>query len=104
MTPDYGPKATYPSTGSYPLKYSTFSQRWHAQPTVLGADPLSTTGCDASVDSFGKKVWQADRDDGANPSVHGDTCAALNFTDYNRAEAAVFAAESSGDTKISTCE
>ena len=48
-------------------------------------------------------MWQADRDDGASPSVYGDTCAALNFSDYNRVEAAAFAAESSGDTKISTC-
>ena len=101
---DFGPLAQYPDpVTSFPLRYQAFADRWHAQPTVMNtSEPLSTDGCDSTTDDFGTQIWQLDPDGGADPSVFNKMCTALNFSDYDRAQASLYKAEAGGDSMIST--
>ena len=59
LTPDYIGKS-YPTSGSYPLRYQEYADRWHSQPTFLNSgDGKLIDGCDNTTDDFGKLIWQA---------------------------------------------
>ena len=93
VTPNYGPGSS--------KTYERLSVAWHGQTPQVGT-PTRTdlNGCDDATDARGvnHSIWRSDHD---NDPATPDKCTAVDYADYDKAQAANYEPESGGDGRIS---